>query len=274
MKFTLLFPSFKARAVTFSYDDGVKQDEQVVAILNRHHLKGTFNLNAGLSGEPKERNGIDCAHLPLEKCVALYAGHEIANHTFSHPHLEGLPSEAQTNEFEKNKIALEKIFHTTVAGMAYPYGTYDETTLKVLGEIKAHYARTTRSTYAFHRPYDWLLWHPTIHHNDPLLMSTLQRFYESEEELPLFYLWGHAYEFALADNFAVLEDFCKDIEKRDDVWNATNEGIYSYIQSAQMLYYRKGVFVNPSPSEVFFRIGGNRLSLKPFSSLPYPEADL
>jgi peptidoglycan/xylan/chitin deacetylase (PgdA/CDA1 family) len=271
MKFTLLFPSFKARAVTFSYDDGVLQDQKVVSILNKHHLKGTFNLNGGQSGQAKERDGIDCSHLKLEESVSVYEGHEIANHTYSHPHLEGLPYECQTDEYEKNKAYLEKVFRRSVSGFAYPYGTYDATTLKVLGDLKVHYARTTRSTYDFHRPYDWLLWHPTIHHNDPLLMPTLQRFYESEEELPIFFLWGHGYEFALQNNFSVLEDFCKDIDAHSDVWSATNEEIFTYIQNAKMLYWRKGLFVNPSSSDIFFRVGGNQLKLSPHSQLAYEE---
>jgi hypothetical protein len=271
MLFSLLYPSFKCKAITFSYDDGVRQDREVIAILRAHHLRGTFNLNFGQSGQAKERNGIDCSHLALEESQDLYQGMEVANHTFSHPHLEGLPFEVQSDEYERNKEKLERCFGASVLGSAYPYGTYDATTLQVLRDLKVHYARTTQSTYAFHRPYNWLLWAPTIHHNDPALHDTLVRFYESDEELALFYLWGHAYEFALADNFALLDHFCGDIEKHPEIWNATNEEIYEYVCAAEMVYYRNGFFVNPSKKNVFLRAQGINLEIPSLGKIPFEE---
>ena len=41
------------KAVTFSYDDGVTQDVRFVDMLNRYHLKGTFNLNSGIGYEDR-----------------------------------------------------------------------------------------------------------------------------------------------------------------------------------------------------------------------------
>ena len=34
------------KAVTFSYDDGVTQDIRLIELLNKYHLKCTFNLNS------------------------------------------------------------------------------------------------------------------------------------------------------------------------------------------------------------------------------------
>jgi hypothetical protein len=265
MNFTLLYPNFKSKAVTFSYDDGVIQDRRLIAILKEHHLRGTFNLNYGQSGQAKFRNTIDCSHVNLEQERALYEGMEVANHTYSHPHLEDLPYEVQLNEYEKNKEKLERVFGISCFGSAYPYGTYNAKTLQALTDLKIHYARTTASTYAFHRPYNWLLWAPTIHHNDPLLQETLQRFYQSDEELALFYLWGHAYEFALQDNFALFDHFCADISRHEEIWNATNEDLYRYISAAEMLYYRNGEFVNPSSQSVFIRAQNKLIEILPLS---------
>ena len=36
----------KLKAITFSYDDGVTQDIQLVNLLNKYGLKCTFNLNS------------------------------------------------------------------------------------------------------------------------------------------------------------------------------------------------------------------------------------
>ena len=41
----LRFPGGRAKAVTFSYDDGVRHDLRLADTLNRYGLKGTFNIN-------------------------------------------------------------------------------------------------------------------------------------------------------------------------------------------------------------------------------------
>ena len=40
----------KKKGVTFSFDDGVKQDIRTIEILNKYGLKGAFNLNSGYLG--------------------------------------------------------------------------------------------------------------------------------------------------------------------------------------------------------------------------------
>ena len=42
----------KMKAITFSYDDGVTQDQRLISLFNKYGLKGTFNLNSGLLGKP------------------------------------------------------------------------------------------------------------------------------------------------------------------------------------------------------------------------------
>ena len=39
------YPGGKKRVVTFSYDDGHKNDERLVALFNRYGVKGTFHIN-------------------------------------------------------------------------------------------------------------------------------------------------------------------------------------------------------------------------------------
>lgn len=271
MEFRLLFPSFRPKAVTFSYDDGVLQDVNTVGILNNYHLKGTFNLNSGQSGLSKIRNGIDCSHLNLKDNVLLFDGHEIATHTYLHPHLEEMNYEEQMAQYKTDIENLQKIFGRKIYGSAYPYGTYNAQTVEVLKDLKIEYARTVQSTYSFHRPYDFLLWHPTIHHNDPLLKMTLDRFYQTDEELAIFYLWGHSYEFALDNNFRILEDFCSNISAHEEIWPATNHEIFEYISNAKMVYFKSGFFINPSLGTVWLKVRNDQLCLKPLERVSYAE---
>ena len=48
MNLFMRFPGGKAKAFTMSYDDGVEQDIRLIDIMEKHGLKGTFNLNSGL----------------------------------------------------------------------------------------------------------------------------------------------------------------------------------------------------------------------------------
>ncbi len=38
----------------------------------------------------------------------------------------------------------------------------------------------------------------------------------------MMYVWGHSYEFTNQNNWELMEDFCKLVGGRDDIWYATN----------------------------------------------------
>ncbi len=272
--FKLRYPGFKLKAVTFSYDDGVVQDQKLIEIFDRYHIKGTFNLNCGQSGKGKMRqdkdgNEIDCGHLDLKKMSALYQNHEIANHTYSHPHLEETPKEEQFLEFKKNKEELERIFHKPIFGAAYPYGSWNYDTLLVQKELGVEYNRTIRSSYSFALPHNWLFWDPTIHHRDTKLFDYLEAFYQCDQELALFYIWGHAYEFAQDQNFDMMEKLCRSLSLREDVISMTNHEIYQYVNAASMIYHRFGTFHNDSDVDVYINVDGKNILVPAKGEVPY-----
>ena len=80
------------KAFVLSYDDGVRQDIRLVEMLNKYRLKCTFNLNSGLMDPPYkwEADGVVIERMPSRNLRELYAGHEIASHTLSHPDLTQL----------------------------------------------------------------------------------------------------------------------------------------------------------------------------------------
>jgi peptidoglycan-N-acetylglucosamine deacetylase len=274
--FRLLYPGFKKKAVTFSYDDGILQDVQLVEIFNKYGMKATFNLNYGQSGEPKfrlDKDGveIDCSHLDLDKNVHLYDGHEIANHTYHHPHLETISSEEQKEEYRKNREALENLFQKSVLGAAYPYGSYDYDTLRIQKELGIEYDRTVRSTYSFNLPSDWLLWNPTIHHRDKRIMQVLDEFFEDNQELSLMYIWGHAYEFGIDHNFELMDDICRRLSQQTDILPMTNHEVYQYVHAALMVYHRDGSFRNPSGMDVYLNVDGRNIVVPAKGEFPYGE---
>ena len=221
----------KMKALTFSYDDGVTTDERLIDILNKYGMKGTFNLNSGRhthAGEPRTVRRANTGYgyitkFTYEELPEIYKGHEIAIHSLTHPHLENITREECVHQIAEDKKNLSEIFNTPVVGMAYPYGTYNDTVVEVLAEQGVRYSRTTKTTLSFDLQTDLLRFHPTCHHRNEHLMELAEKFVSMKPDVPqLFYVWGHSYEFEDNDNWEIIENFCKFMADRDDIFYGTN----------------------------------------------------
>ena len=252
------FPEGRFKAVTLSYDDGVKQDAKFIDIIDKYGLKCTFNLNSGCY--PSE----DSPHRRLSKksCIELYKNspHEVAVHGLTHPFLERLPAPNVAYEIIKDRESLENDFECIVRGMAYPFGTYSDEVVETLRACGIAYARTTKSTETFDIPTDWLRMPATCHHNNPRLMELARDFIENppiRKKAKLFYLWGHTYEFDDRDNWNVIEEFAEYMGGRDDVWYATNIEIFEYIEDFNRLIFSVDAMrvKNPTARTIWFYFG-------------------
>jgi hypothetical protein len=107
--------------------------------------------------------------------------------------------------------------------MAYPFGTYNDLVVKTVGACGLKYARGVQSSYAFDLPANLLTFRPTCHHKDSRLMELAEQFINLKPAVPqVFYLWGHSYEFDMDHNWQVIEEFCRVMANRDDMYYATN----------------------------------------------------
>lgn len=209
---------------TFSYDDGVKQDARFVEIINRYGLKCTFNLNSGLMPQEFTEGH---RHLSLNEAVEVYRGHEIATHALTHPHLESLEYAEICRQIREDSANLAKLTGAPVLGHAYPYGTYNDTVVCALADCGIRYARTTKSTLAFHIPPAPLLLNPTCHHSHPEVFRLIDDFIAAEptDGDMLLYIWGHTYEFdrnAEHNSWEHIEEICRKISGKADIEYVTN----------------------------------------------------
>ena len=215
----------KLKAITFSYDDGITQDIRLVELFDKYGLKCTFNLNSELAGTE--------GRISANKIAEIYRNHEIAAHTLTHPSLINLDNDEIVRQIEQDRINLEKLVGYPVRGMAYPYGS-GAVNERVLGVIKNKtkilYARATDPTYNFDIQTDLLNFKPTIYQCERDKMFELA--YEFLELKPdsskLFYIWGHAYEFdkeCYGISWEQMEEFCKLISGRDDIFYGTNKEV-------------------------------------------------
>ena len=245
----LRFPGGKPKAVTFSYDDGVREDIQLVEIINRHGIKCTFNLNNDIM---RGENNFTDEEI---KKYFLSNGHEVAVHGSMHRALGNVSAIDGIRDVLEWRLELEKKTGKIIKGMAYPdtgitvfvnNASYEniKSYLKDLGIV---YSRTLGGdNNSFQLPQDWYAWMPTAHHNNPQIMEYIDEFvnmdlstktYCARRQPRLFYMWGHSYEFRNADNWEHLEEICAKLGGKDDTWYATNMEIHDYVEAYNSLVY-------------------------------------
>lgn len=226
----------KMKALTFSYDDGVTQDERLIGIFNKYGLKATFNLNSGLLGRSGElvRDGVRISHNKIAPADVqrVYAGHEIAAHTLTHPFLPKLEDEDEiVRQVEQDRLALSALCGYEVVGFAYPGGgiNHDRRVAEIIRRrTGVKYCRTTDSTRGFDpQAYLWEF-NPTVYHHVEMdeMFRLGEAFLTMTPQTPqIFYVWGHAYEFDIRDEWGRFEEFCKMMAGRDDIFYGTNREI-------------------------------------------------
>lgn len=250
------FPGGRHKALTFSYDDGREEDRRLVELFNRHGLRGTFNLNAGILDDPRR--------IPLKEYAALYKGHEIACHTYRHPTVSRCPMEQVARQILEDRMALEELTGAPVRGLAYPNGSYSKKIMDLLPLLGIRYARVVPTTGSFEMPENWFAWAGTCHHNQDLLKKGedfLSR--HKTQYLNLMYVWGHSYEFTTYNNWQVMEEFCDLVAGHDEIWYATNIEIVDYMEAADRLRFTAAgdrVF-NPSAAAVWLEVDGQKVEV-------------
>ncbi len=251
MKYQFMrFPGGKAKAVTFSYDDGVRADLRLIETMNRYSIKGTFNLAGWVLNAQPGGNRLTVEE--VQKYI-LDAGHEVAVHGMEH-RAPGILRAAQgIREVLSCRVELEKAFGRIIRGMAYPdtgigrltSGVDYATIRKYLQDLDIVYARTLAGDNKnFMMPEDWYAWMPSVRHANPEALEYAKAFvqlqiptYVAAQYPRLFYLWGHSYEFDDNNNWELLDQLCAELGNRDDIWYATNMEIYEYTQAYNSLIY-------------------------------------
>ena len=283
MRYTFLrFPEGKAKALTFSYDDGCNQDLRFAQLITKYGLKCTFNLNG------QKFKGDSGLSVEQVKEHILANGHEIAVHGYYHRG-EGYlrPIEGIIDVLDSRR-ELESTYGRIVRGMAYPdcgitswasNTSYDKVK-SYLSELDIAYARTLGGDNDyFALPKDWHAWMPSAHHNNPKIMEYVEKFlsrdlsqgYCASRAPWLFYIWGHSFEFDREGGWEHAERLCQALSGRDDVWYATNIEIYDYVQAYNSLVYSadNSMVYNPSLLTIWLDRDGVIYSIKSGETLRF-----
>jgi hypothetical protein len=87
--------------------------------------------------------------------------------------------------------------------------------------------------------------------------------------MPLFYVWGHSFEFERNDNWNLIEEFCKEVSQDETVWYATNVEIMDYIKAMRNLKFTvdQKKIINLSSIAVWIGIDGQPVKIEPGQSI-------
>lgn len=196
--------------VTFSFDDGVEQDRRFVALLNEYGYRCTFNINTGIQSRANMwvNEGVEIHRMNIAGLEELYAGHEVAVHSLTHPRLEMLDEDTVRNELYYDKKNIEEWFGKEVVGMAYPYGTFDERVIAQAKKLGIRYARTAGTSMRFSVPDNLMKYSGTCHFANPEIFGLIEKFAgESPDgEKKILYIWGHSYEFDVLKKWGHIRD--------------------------------------------------------------------
>ena len=225
----------KNKAITFSFDDGVTQDIRLVEILNKYGLKATFNINSDLLGKD------GCLHYGGDKMVShnkvqaeqvkdIYAGHEVAVHTLTHPNLTQLDEEEIFRQVDMDRKALSALCGYDVIGMAYPCGgvNNDDRVAEIIRRrTSIQYVRTITSTHNFDLQTNLHRFNPSVYYIEDCFEEIVDRFLALETDKPqLLYIWGHSYEMDMGlIAWEMFERICAKLSGKADIFYGTNKEV-------------------------------------------------
>ena len=278
------YPKGRAKAVTFSYDDGVRQDRRLAEIFDKYGMKATFNFNC---------TNVHRFNYTKEEIreYFLSKGHEIAVHGANHRANGNMRPIEGIRDVLDCRLELEERCDCIIRGMAYPdsgitqmgnFGSYDQVK-QYLTELDIVYSRTLGGDNdSFKLPDDFHAWMPTAHHNNPNIMEYIDKFlnldistaaYHARRIPRLFYIWGHSYEFDNNDNWDHIEEICRRFSGNDEIWFATNMEIYEYVQAYRNLVYSADGhrIYNPTLQTVWLDVDGVSYCVKSGETVVIPK---
>jgi len=148
-----------SKPVVITFDDGFENQMEAFTILKAHHMTATFYIIDGgpdsrwcigagrRYGDPSQPSG-GCgdAYLTWDQVRMLDKSGvvTIGGHTIDHPNLAAETPQQQEYEIVQGKQQLEQELGHAVQDFAYPYGSYDASTLQIVEDAGYDTAVTTQ----------------------------------------------------------------------------------------------------------------------------------
>lgn len=211
------FKDGRQAAVSLTFDDGLADDYFLIAPqLNRLGMHGTFWICASNIGTDDNYS----LRLTWDQCREMAAaGHEISNHSWSHPNLTKLTEEQIREEVKSNDDAIERELGARPVTFCYPFNASNETVSAICSEGRVG-TRTFQEAQG----------QANSNSTPESLANWLRKVIDNRE-------WGVTMTHGIHSGWDQWEDenvlwsFYKELNlKRDSVWVDTFAAVSSYIQ--------------------------------------------
>lgn len=261
----LTYPQWKLKALSFSYDDGNIADRKLIEIFNRFGMHGTFHIPSAWLTDPKR----SVSRVKEAEIKTLYSGHEVSGHGAKHVTLTLVKPARIAGELDGDITTWQRITGKKLIGYAYPFGRYNDTVVNILKEKGLIYARICKPAKSFDLTEDFLRWRPHAHHNRNIMKLGNAYLKFVPQRLSLLLIWGHSYEFNKHNNWDRIENFCKLMANKPDIFYATMGDIALYAgAAAKLALTADGKSIqNHSDRPVFLIYKGEKIELAPGKTL-------
>lgn len=261
-----LFPEGKAKACSFSYDDGVLQDIRFVQLLNKYGMKGTFNLNSQLMRQEfawTHDTGMTVRRLSEAAASGLYDGHEVASHTLTHPYMHDLNRSQIMEQMVQDKENLENLFGTGIYGFAVPFTYYSDLIASCAKDAGFEYVRISEVTNSYLISPNPYYWRGGKFHWDGDLEQYVRSFLITNHELALCQIVGHSYDLDAMDLWDKFERILYDLSQESDVLAMTNIELVRYCRAMEQAQILPDRILNPSTIPLWFRVDHDVVRIDP-----------
>jgi len=127
------------KTVILTFDDGYADNyEGAFRVLLDYSMTATWFIVSGYIGKHALWRGVASNETKiltkLQLREMLSYGMEIASHTYSHPDLAMLTYNDQLIELSRSKVELEEVVNETITSFAYPFGKYNQDTIRAVSD--------------------------------------------------------------------------------------------------------------------------------------------
>lgn len=174
------------KTILLTFDDGYADNYQGAFLpLLELEMKATWFITTHCIDKHAQWMGNDSEEtrmLSIDQLKKMQQkGMEIASHTCSHPDLTTLSYSGQLEELQQSKAALESILADKITSFAYPYGRYNQDTIKAVKHAGYTQACSVRSGFYRNSESPLLIRRVTIFDTDTVATLTRKLIYAEND---------------------------------------------------------------------------------------------
>lgn len=224
--------NYRMKYFVFSIDDGTIYDKKTIEVFNRFGIRATFNLNSGLQDFVWYNEGRPVERLKLWENREIYANHEVASHSLTHPHLTMCPDYLVEDEVKSDISNLSQIFEREIVTFAFPFEDFDDRCIDIIRwSTNVRCIRTSKLDESFSFPVDRYHINITTWQID-VALKLVDKFIK-DDKAELFVFVAHSYDFEFGNSFSKLEELCKIVTSHDDIEIITMSELAKKIEERQ-----------------------------------------